>query len=442
MDVEQSTVTIDEIKARKPHSISMGPFGSNITTDNFVATGVPVIRGGNLAEGRFNDNNFVFLTEDKADELKSANAEPGDLVFTHRGTLGQVGIIPPAAQFPRYVVSQSQMKLSCDVSKVVPLFVFYFFRSPRGQHQLLANTSTTGVPAIARPLATLRSIRIPLPPLAQQRAIAAILGTLDDKIELNRRMNQTLEAMARAIFKSWFVDFDPVRTKAAGLQPLGMDAQTAAIFPSSFEKSTVGAIPKGWRVANLGDIAENSRRVTSPSGVSPATPYIGLEHMPRKSIALATWGRSEEVTSGKSSFLEGEILFGKLRPYFHKVGVAPLDGVCSTDILVVRAKSPEWYGLVLGHLSSEELVAHADAVSTGTKMPRTNWQDMARYEICLPNPKLAETFASFVKNYITKIRQNIHESRTVASIRDALLPRLISGQIRIKDAEKLVGGRG
>jgi type I restriction enzyme S subunit len=208
----------------------MGPFGSNITTDNFVPQGVPVIRGLNLNGERFKDEKFVFLTDDKADELHSANAFPDDLVFTHRGTLGQVGIIPKNARYPRYVVSQSQMKLSCDNTKVDPLFVFYYFRSNRGQHALLANTSTTGVPAISRPLTSLKAIRIPFPPLAEQCAIAHILGTLDDKIELNRRMNETLEAMARAIFKSWFVDFDPVRAKAEGRQPDGLDADTAALF--------------------------------------------------------------------------------------------------------------------------------------------------------------------------------------------------------------------
>lgn len=202
--------TVEEISAHLPRSIAMGPFGSNIKTDNFVPTGVPVIRGQNLNAGRFNDSDFVFLTEEKADELAASNAFSGDLVFTHRGTLGQVGIIPMDAKYKRYVVSQSQMKLTCDRNQVNLLFILYFFRSPQGQYELLANTSTTGVPAISRPLTTLKSIKIPIPPLSQQRAIAHILGSLDDKIELNRRMNETLEAIAQAIFKSWFVDFDPV----------------------------------------------------------------------------------------------------------------------------------------------------------------------------------------------------------------------------------------
>ncbi len=270
-----------------------------------------------------------------------------------------------------------------------------------------------------------------IPPLPEQRAIAHILGTLDDKIELNRRMNETLEAMARAIFKSWFVDFDPVRAKAEGRQPYGMDAETAALFPDSFEDSLLGKIPRSWKAGRLGDVAENPRRGVHPGEVPNDTPYIGLEHMPRKSIALASWGRSGEVASNKFEFRKGEILFGKLRPYFHKVGVAVLDGVCSTDILVIDASSEEWYGLVLGHVSSEEFVAYTDAVSTGTKMPRTNWQDMARYEIPLPDPRLAGAYARLARTVVETIRANILQSQTLAAIRDALLPKLISSEVRV-----------
>ncbi len=192
----------------------MGPFGSDITTDNFVPSGVPVIRGGNLTAGRFRAENFVFLSDEKADRLAGANAYPGDVVFTHRGTLGQVGLIPDTP-FQRYVISQSQMKVTCRTSEADPAFFYYFFKSPLGQHALLTNTSQTGVPAISRPVTSLKSIRLSLPPLPEQHSIAHILGTLDDKMELNRGMNETLESMARALFKSWFVDFDPVHAKAA-----------------------------------------------------------------------------------------------------------------------------------------------------------------------------------------------------------------------------------
>jgi type I restriction enzyme S subunit len=264
---------------------------------------------------------------------------------------------------------------------------------------------------------TMTQVKLRIPPLPEQRAIAHILGTLDDKIELNRRMNETLEAMAQALFKSWFVDLEPFRDQ-------GM------------EDSPLGPIPKGWRVGILGDIADNQHRGIHPKNIDPSTPYIGLEHMPRKCIGLSEWGHAKELESNKFRFKKGEFLFGKLRPYFHKVGVAPLDGVCSTDILVIAPKEPACFGFVLGHISSTEFVAYTDAGSTGTKMPRTNWQDMACYEIVIPPQPLAESFNEVICPLADKIIRNIHQSHTLASIRDTLLPKLLSGEIRVKDAER------
>ncbi len=278
--------------------------------------------------------------------------------------------------------------------------------------------------------------RIPVPDPFQQHAIVSILNTLDDKIELNRQMNKTLEAIAQALFRSWFVDFDPVCARMEGRQPYGMDAETAALFPDSFEDSVLGEIPKGWRVGCLGDIADNSRLGVHPEDIPFNTAYIGLEHMPRKSIALSEWGNAEEVASNKFWFHQGDILFGKLRPYFHKVGVAVQDGVCSTDILVIVPQSPEWYGSVLSHISSVEFINYANASSDGTRMPRTNWHDMKRYKIAMPSKDIAQIFSEKIKLFVLAIRSNILQSRTLADIRNALLPKLLSGEIRVKDAEK------
>jgi type I restriction enzyme S subunit len=285
---------------------------------------------------------------------------------------------------------------------------------------------------------TLNALEIYLPPFPEQRAIVHILGALDDKIELNRRMNETLEGIARAIFKSWFVDFDPVWARVDGEQPYGMDAETAALFPDAFVDSELGPIPEGWRVGTLGGIAKNPRRGVQPDAVQPDTPYIGLQHMPQKSIALAEWGEAQDVTSNKFSFAAGEILFGKLRPYFHKVGVAPVDGVCSTDILVITPTLEEWHGVVLCYVSSEEFVNYTTAVLTGTRMPRTNWRDMSRYEIALPPPIVAATFGRLVLPLVDAIRNNILQSRTLAQLRDTMLPKLISGQLRVPEVEEIV----
>jgi type I restriction enzyme S subunit len=155
--------------------------------------------------------------------------------------------------------------------------------------------------------------------------------------------------------------------------------------------------------------------------------------MPKGCIALSQWVVAEGVGSHKFEFNRGEILFGKLRPYFHKVGVAPLDGVCSTDIVVVRPRQEDWFGFVLGHVSSDAFVEYTSAGSTGTKMPRTSWGDMARYPIVLPPDHIARTFTAQIQPPIARVLAAIHESRTLAGLRNTLLPGLTSGELRRKE---------
>ena len=280
--------------------------------------------------------------------------------------------------------------------------------------------------------------KIPLPLLPEQRRIAHILSTLDDKIELNRQMNETLEATARAIFKSWFVDFDPVKAKKEGHKPEGMDTETAALFPSAFQDSQLGKIPKGWKVQTLGEIAENVRRSVKASEIDSRECFLGLEHMPRRSITLFQWETTSEIQSNKSRFRKGEILLGKLNPHFHKVGVAPIDGICSTDILVIQPVNVGWFGIVLGLVSSDNFVAYTSAHARGTTLPRTNWKDMSRYKIALPNVEIAKKYAEFIQPIINKIIENTHQSRTLAQTRDALLPKLLSGEICVDDASEML----
>ena len=144
------------------------------------------------------------------------------------------------------------------------------------------------------------------------------------------------------------------------------------------------------------------------------------------------------MESNKFQFKRGEILFGKLRPYFHKVGVAPVDGVCSTDIVVVAPQSPKWFGFVLAHASSDAFVEYTNSGSTGTKMPRTSWPEMARYAVILPHESAAAAFNDFIEVVSEKILVGIHESRSLSHLRDALLPKLLAGELPIPDAERIV----
>ena len=284
----------------------------------------------------------------------------------------------------------------------------------------------------------LSQIPATIPGPSEQRRIAHILGTLDDKIELNRQMNETLEATARAIFKSWFVKFDPVEAKVKGRKPPYTDTETAALFPSAFQDSPLGKIPEGWEVATLGKIAKNVRRSVKASEIEPSEYFLGLEHMPRRNIALSQWKTASEIQSNKYRLRKGEILFGKLNPHFHKVGVAPIDGICSTDILVVQPIDAEWFGVVLSLVSSDNFVAYTSAHARGTTLPRTNWKDMSSYKTVLPKVEIAHKYTEFIQPIVKRIIENIHQSYILAQTRDALLPKLLSGEIRVDDAKEML----
>ncbi len=269
----------------------------------------------------------------------------------------------------------------------------------------------------------LNSIPLAYPTEATERnEISSILSSLDDKIELNRQINANLEKIASALFKRWFVDFEFPDKNGKPYRSSG----------GKMVESEMGEIPKGWRVGKLGDIAKNIKRSIKASDITSDKPYIGLEHMPRHSISLSEWGSGEGLGSNKFEFKQGEILFGKLRPYFHKVGVAPVDGVCSTDILVVAPKEQEYFGFALGHISSEIFIKFTEGSSSGTRMPRTNWSDMAKYEVILPPMPVVSTFSEIIYSLINLLLENVLENHTLAAQRDFLLPRLMSGKIRMK----------
>ena len=353
---------------------------------------------------------------------------PGPGVITGRyGTLGKV-----------YFILDDFWPLNTtlyvrDFKENDPRFVSYLLRGL----DFSGHSDKAAVPGLNRNHMHEEPVRIPTD-VGEQRAIAHILGTLDDKIELNRRMNETLEAMARALFKSWFVDFDPVRAKMEG-RGTGLPQDIANLFPDRLVDSEMGETPEGWQVSSLGDVVALRRKGIDPAREPSDTPYIGLADMPRGSIALTEWGEAGSVFSRKSAFKAGDILFGKLRPYFHKVGIAPVDGLCSTDIVVLVARKPKWSAFVLACVSSSAFVAHTSQTATGTKMPRTSWRAMRRYELCRPTDTIASEFQRIVSRMLRRIVGNIHESRTLAALRDTLLPQLISGELRVHAAEQLLG---
>ena len=434
---EWRTVRIEEIAEK----VSMGPFGSSIKVETFVPAGIPVISGQHLQGSRVcNTREFNFITPEHAERLKNAMVQRGDIVFTHAGNIGQVAYIPDNSKFDRYMISQRQFFMRCDRSKVIPEFVVAYFKTPEGQHKLLANRSQVGVPSIARPVTYLRTIKIPLPPFPEQRAIAHILGTLDDKIELNRRMNETLEAMVRAIFKSWFVDFDPVRAKVEG-RPTGLPKEISDLFPDGFEDSELGEIPRGWKIGKLGDLIAQRVERTTPGVETRSLPYVPVECITSKNIFLSQSLSGQEANSSLVKFYKGDILFGAMRSYFHKVCVAPFDGTTRTTAFVLIPKEQEDQYFCLFSLFQEETIEFATNHSEGSTIPYAKWiGSLETKETVIPPRSLRNSFQNVAAGFIEAGINQVNESISIFQIRDIILPKLLSGEISVTDYMSSVDG--
>lgn len=436
---EWITARIEEVAER----VAMGPFGSSIKVETFVQEGVPVISGQHLHGSRVDDRpGFNFITLEHAEKLRNANVQRGDVIFTHAGNIGQVAYIPSTSAFPRYVISQRQFYLRPDQNKVLPEFLVAYFRSPEGQHKLLANTSQVGVPSIAQPVTYLRSLEIPVPPLPEQRAIAHILGTLDDKIELNRRMSETLEAMARALFKAWFVDFEPVRAKMEGRWRRGetlpgLPAHLYDLFPERLVESEWGEIPEGWEVMSLTEFSSLNPEAWTKRTRPEQIQYVDLSN--------TKWGRIESVTNYDADDAPSraqrvlrplDTIVGTVRPGNGSYALISDDGLtASTGFAVLRPLRREYAEFVYLAATARENIERLSNLADGGAYPAVRPEIVSATQVPRAGENLINEFSHQVSSMLAGIAANERESRTLATLRDTLLPRLISGELRIPDVE-------
>lgn len=409
--------TVGDITAPMRNALVGGPFGSNLITSDYVRHGVPVIRGQNMGRGRWVDGEFVFVGSEKANALSANLARAGDLVFTQRGTLGQVALVPEKL-FERYLISQSQMKLTVDPGKADAIFLYYVFQSREQQDYIKRNAIQTGVPHTN--LGILRDTPLLLPPLIQQRSIACILGTLDDKIELNRRMNETLESMARALFKSWFVDFEPVRAKAEG-RDTALPREIADLFPDRFQNSELGEVPKGWQACTWGDLVtleygRSLREYTTQDGAYPVygtNGRIGAHSEPlcrHPGIIIGRKGAYRGVRFCNSPFFVIDTAFS------------------------VEPKVPLELRWAFYEIRRQDI----NSIDSGSAIPSTSRGDFYSLPVTAPPFEIQKCFVEILNPSWVRQEHNERECVTLGAMRDALLPKLLSGEIRVKDAENVV----
>ncbi|MDT0493927.1 restriction endonuclease subunit S [Streptomyces griseus] len=400
-------VAYETLASEERSSFSMGPFGSKITKENYVAEGVPVVRGVNLARGIFVDDDFVFITEEKADEILPANVAPGDLIFTHRGTIGQVSMLPRNPRFDRYVIGSSQVKTRLCLKKAVPEFYFYWFQSEAGRRSILENASTVGVPGIATPLTSIRNLKVPLPVLAEQEAVVDVLGALDDKIAVNERIAATARSLGMALFVQ--------ETQGDGAVDVEVDSVANAL--------TRGVAPK---YSNDPDelIVLNQKCIRDGRvNLSPARRTLGEKVKPPKllhrndvlvnSTGVGTLGRVARWTSDSEATVDSHVTIVRF-------DAQQVDPVCA-GFAMLRAQP--------------DIEAMGEGSTGQTELRRAQ---VGGLEIALPSPSRQRELRVKLDSLEYRADQALAESAALATLRDILLPQLMSGRLRVKDAEKIV----
>ncbi|MDW2982635.1 restriction endonuclease subunit S [Rhodanobacter sp. KK11] len=261
--------------------------------------------------------------------------------------------------------------------------------------------------------------------LTEQRRAVAILSALDAKIDLNHRINAELEALAKTIYDYWFVQFDFPDAHGRPYKSSG----GAMVWNDTLKRE----IPAGWEAAPLSRLVEEVKDGVTPNAFDTTTPYIGLEHIARKSIVLSAWATADRATSNKITFRKGDILFGKIRPYFHKVALAMMEGIVSTDAIVMRPRQRGLAAFALETIFSDRFVETATASSTGSKMPRADWKVMRNYGVAIPgkSSSVADGYQKLFDGIASKIENNVRQNRELTQLRDWLLPLLMNGQVRV-----------
>ena len=370
-------------------------------------TGVPFVTISNIdaADGSIDFSNTAHVPNSYFESLKpERRPRPGDVLYSVVGSFG----IPSLVKDQKPFVFQRHVAILRPNDRIEPEYLYYSMKSRNFYHW--ADSVAIGAAQRTVTLGQLREKTIELPPLPVQNRIAGVLSAYDKLIENNRRQIKLLEEAAQRLYKEWFVDLR---------------------FPGHETTPIHNGVPEGWKRTTVGKICELIRDSSRPDERNESTMYIGLEHMPKNSICLNMYGDVSSVTGSKLNFRKNDILFGKIRPYFHKVGFAQCNGVTSTDTLVMRAK-PNCFGLLLEIVSSDVYVAYATATSkTGTKMPRADWNAMSAYELLEPSARVLAQFDGFVKQITDEIMNLSDQIVAAREARDRLLPKLMSGEIEV-----------
>ena len=395
--------------------IAMGPFGSNIKVDNFIDFGVPVLNGANLQGFKLKEESFNYVSSQKADSLGKANAYRGDIVITHRGTLGQIVYIPNDSKFDRYIISQSQFRVRLNSQYVLPEYFVYYFHTRIGQHKMLMNASQVGVPALARPTSTFKEITIELPPLEEQRRIAGILGAIDDKIENNRRINTNLELQAQALFDEWLCKVNTIKGTFN-------DIIDATLVGDWGQETLQGNYTHEVYCIRGADIPalRNGDKGKMPIRYILERNYL-VKHLRANDIVVEISGGSPTQSTGRVCMITKSLLdrLGK-------------DVVCTNFCRAITPKNGYAIFIFLywQMLYNKNTMFSYENGTTGIK--NLNIADLISKEpINVPKQEDVDKLNVVLQPIYDQIYANGLQNETLATLRDTLLPKLMNEEIKL-----------
>jgi type I restriction enzyme, S subunit len=429
-----------------------GPFGSNLPASCYAEKGVPVIRGSNLTVGleRFKSNDFVYVSNETLIRIKRSECLPNDIVFTKKGTLGQTGIVPFDSRYEKYLLSSNQMRLRVNTNLADPEYVYYWVSSKASIEKIKRDSEFTGVPKIN--LDYLKKFPIVIPKLTVQKKISKILSGFDHIIELNRQINQTLEAMAQAIFKSWFVDFEPVKAKISTIEA-GEDTEgvtraamsaisgktneeldqlhtkhaehyiqlktTAELFPAAMQNSGFGEIPEGWKVYTVDEILElaygkplkEDTRLPGNIPVYGSNGQIGWHNqklVDGPGIVIGRKGNPGTVTWVHTHFYP-------IDTTFYAIPKGPVKSLYYLLYVLKKQKLP--------------------FLAADSAVPGLNRNMVYMNKMIVPQRDILDLFDIQITKIYQKIQVNREQSEVFAAIREILLPKLLSGELSVDAAD-------
>jgi type I restriction enzyme S subunit len=404
-------------------------------TPNKVSSGVPLITAKIVKNGAIEPpTEFVAEAEYEA-WMTRGLPMPGDVILTTEAPLGEVAQL----KHGHVALAQRIILLRGRKGELDNSYLAFLLQSDEVRKQLISRSSGTTVSGIKQ--SELRKVLLRLPPYEEQKRIGQLLGSLSEAIHSKQEINKTVEAIARAIFKSWFVDFDPVRAKVEGREPEGIDAATATLFPSQFEDSELGVIPQRWSVRSLVDICVSNHRSIGKECRLSEIQYVDISSVePGRIASTAAYRLTEAPSRAKRLVVDGDVIWSCVRPNRRSYALVlqpPGDMVVSTGFVTLSATEVPFSFLYLA-VTMDSFVGYLTSRADGAAYPAVRPHTFESAKLVVPPKDIANKFHELTEPLMRKRQWNFDQARTLSEVRDTLLPRLISGKLRVPEAEKLV----